>query len=290
MNLMDKMEQKFGRGRGPNLMLVLIGCYAVGFVVSYIFPAFEMLICFNPELILKGQVWRIITFVFTPNASNLFLAILTCYIYFSISKALEQIIGKFRLNFFLILGLVLEIIAGFIYYYVCKANVLTVMNAGYVMYLNPYYLYAMLFVLFAMIFPDARFLFMLFIPVRGRWMVFITLALYMLDVAQAFANGMPGYGWLLVTMIIAALLTVIIFIVLTGQRIRVRKRSNVVNMKAYSQTKTQEKKPRHKCAVCGRTELSNPELDFRYCSKCQGDYEYCSEHLYTHMHVGGTDL
>ena len=42
---------------------------------------------------------------------------------------------------------------------------------------------------------------------------------------------------------------------------------------------------RHKCAVCGRTELDAPDLEFRYCSKCAGDHEYCSEHLYTHTHV-----
>ena len=43
--------------------------------------------------------------------------------------------------------------------------------------------------------------------------------------------------------------------------------------------------PRHKCCICGRTELTNPELDFRYCSRCNGNYEYCSDHLFTHTHV-----
>ncbi len=41
----------------------------------------------------------------------------------------------------------------------------------------------------------------------------------------------------------------------------------------------------HKCAVCGCTEKTNPEREFRFCSKCNGNYEYCSEHLYTHKHV-----
>ena len=42
---------------------------------------------------------------------------------------------------------------------------------------------------------------------------------------------------------------------------------------------------RHRCSVCGRTDISNPELEFRYCSKCAGAYEYCMEHLYTHQHI-----
>ena len=41
----------------------------------------------------------------------------------------------------------------------------------------------------------------------------------------------------------------------------------------------------HECAVCHRTELDDPELEFRYCSKCDGNYEYCQDHLFTHKHV-----
>ena len=41
---------------------------------------------------------------------------------------------------------------------------------------------------------------------------------------------------------------------------------------------------RHYCAVCGRTELTNPELQFRFCSKCKGNLEYCNDHLFTHAH------
>ena len=42
---------------------------------------------------------------------------------------------------------------------------------------------------------------------------------------------------------------------------------------------------RHKCAICGRTELDDENLEFRYCSKCNGNYEYCQDHLFTHKHV-----
>lgn len=41
----------------------------------------------------------------------------------------------------------------------------------------------------------------------------------------------------------------------------------------------------HKCAVCGRTDKDSPGMEFRYCSKCEGNYEYCMDHLYTHKHV-----
>ena len=48
---------------------------------------------------------------------------------------------------------------------------------------------------------------------------------------------------------------------------------------------TKAGEPRHRCAICGRTELDNPNLEFRFCSKCDGNYEYCSDHLFTHEHV-----
>ena len=43
---------------------------------------------------------------------------------------------------------------------------------------------------------------------------------------------------------------------------------------------------KHKCAICGRTEHDGDDIEFRYCSRCVGNYEYCLEHLYTHTHVG----
>ena len=43
--------------------------------------------------------------------------------------------------------------------------------------------------------------------------------------------------------------------------------------------------PRDKCAICGRTELDDPNLEFRFCSRCNGNYEYCQDHLFTHTHV-----
>ena len=42
---------------------------------------------------------------------------------------------------------------------------------------------------------------------------------------------------------------------------------------------------KHKCAICGRTEKDDPNLEFRFCSKCNGNYEYCQDHLFTHQHV-----
>jgi len=69
------------------------------------------------------------------------------------------------------------------------------------------------------------------------------------------------------------------------------RRKQVFHSQMREAQKTAEKIGRHRCAVCGRTEEDDPNLVFRYCSKCEGDYEYCQDHLYTHKHVtkGGMD-
>ena len=288
MSTLDRLEQKLKFLRYPPLMLILVIAYAAGFIIAKINPMIVLYLAFSPDLILQGQVWRLFTFVMIPNTNQIFMALLTCFIYFSISRSLERVVGRWKVNFFLVTGLLMLVIFGFLYYLIFSGS----NSAGNVMALNPYYLYAMLFVLFALIFPDARFLLMFIIPIRGKWMVFITLAMYMIDVIAAFVQGNFSYGWVLVFMIIAAVLSLMLFLALSGYRPRKRSgaRSNVIHMNSYAQNQKRQGTPstnyRHKCALCGRTDRSNPELDFRYCSKCQGAYEYCSDHLYTHIHVG----
>ncbi len=286
--MLNKLERKFRNVRMPNMMVILVICYVAGFVFGKIMPGLMPYLYFDPYQIMRGQIWRIFTFVFIPSSGDYFMALISCFIYYSISKALEQVIGRFKLNFFLISGILIEALFGFLYFFLFRGS----MNEIYLMLMNPYYLYAMLFVLFAMMFPDARFLLMFIIPIKGKWMVFVTFAMYALDVMQAFRQGFSGYGWVLVFMIIASVCTLILFLLLTGYRTN-NAPSNVIRRTEFRRKAAGHEKDiragktaRHKCAVCGRTELTNPELEFRYCSKCQGDFEYCNEHLYTHIHRG----
>lgn len=296
MSILEQLERKIGRNRGINLMLVLIGAQAVGFIMNYVFPAALQYIVFDPYLILHGQVWRLVSFIFFPNGTSIFMTLITCFIYFSISRAVEMTIGRFRLNFFLISGLVMQILVGFLFWLIFPYPYKNI-----VVYLNPYYHYAMLFVLFAMLFPDARFLLMFIIPVRGKWMIFITLGLYLLDILRQFLNGSFDYGWFLIFMISGAVLNVILFMLLSGYKLKKGAGARTGNRQnAYGRENPRMRRQgasgsyqgstgtgtRHKCAICGRTEKSDPNLEFRYCTRCVGNYEYCMEHLYTHTHVG----
>ena len=39
------------------------------------------------------------------------------------------------------------------------------------------------------------------------------------------------------------------------------------------------------CTICGKTDTSHPDLEFRYCSRCQGYHCYCQEHISNHTHI-----
>ena len=306
MSLMDKMERKLGFLSHFNIMIILIGAYALGFLLSYIAPSVMSYLVFHPALILRGQVWRLVTFVVTAgNSGSVFLALITCFIYFSISKTLEQIIGTFRMNFFLIMGILILLIFGFVYYYVMP-DVMTVYTVSY---LTPTYLYHLLFVLFALMFPDARFLLMFIIPIKGKYMVILTLVLYAVDIIQAFSSGIAAYGWLIVFMVGAAVLNLILFLLMSNYSFKRPSATSRNFRNAYNQgprrgpagfggfgggqrmnnpgqdQSYQQQNFRHKCEICGRTNVSHPELEFRYCSRCYGAHEYCMEHLYTHIHI-----
>ena len=303
---------KFTKENTPILLTVLLGLRVLGTILDYVLKdTFLSAIVFQPTLILQGEVWRLFSFVLYPYgaggiSSLLFLAIATWFT-FAIGRSLKLIIGEARLNFYLISGLVIEVILGFVYYYTMLAIPSMTLNAVYVTFLNPANVYYMLFVLFAMMFPDAQFLLMFIIPIKGKWLIFITLGLFLLDVVEAFVSAMRGvigigYAWILIVMIVAAVLAVILFMVMhkSGWKLfRVKSGSGAQKTAnaGFAGRKTERPKSedpvrmhrqgqtyRHKCTVCGRTEKTNPELEFRYCTKCIGNYEYCSDHLYTHLH------
>ena len=320
--MLNKLERKLGKIKWPSFMLILLGAYATGVLLSYVYPEALAWICFSPAHIFKGQVWRIFTFVATPTDSSIFMTLLLCFIYFSISKSLERIVGRFKVNFFLLTGWLITLISGFLYYWIFPVSSLLTVH------LNMHYVFSTLFIVFSFIYPDATFLLMFFIPIKGKWMPLITLGMFTIEIVQIFLAKQFAYGWLYLFMIVAAILNVVLFLLLLGFRFKKKSQSstqrhyqnetrgraggyqnyggNVYQNNAsrvedvrqdagygsYQRTSSGPRtvRPyRHKCCVCGRTDLTNPELEFRYCSKCIGPYEYCSEHIYTHVHKKPSD-
>ena len=147
-------------------------------------------------------------------------------------------------------------------------------------FMNTYYLNMSLFLAFAASFPNMVVYFMFILPVKVKWLGVLD-AVYL---GMAFLRGDLGTK----IAIVVAMLNFLLFFFATRNYKRVsptQVRRKKHYQKAVQQATTRAGEPRHRCAVCGRTELDDPNLEFRYCSKCDGDYEYCQDHLFTHTHI-----
>ena len=101
MNWIDKLERKFGRYAIRNLMYYVIVLYALGFIVQNMAPEFyTAYLALDPTAIMRGQIWRIITFVIYPPNNNIFYFLISMYLYYSIGRTLEYQWGAFRFNLY----------------------------------------------------------------------------------------------------------------------------------------------------------------------------------------------
>ena len=261
----------------PNLMYYVVILYAIGMFVQMFAPMFYIqYLMLDASAILRGQIWRIITFMIWPPSSSLFFNLLAIYLYYNLGITLERVWGTFRFNVYFFMGILGHVLAALLIY----------LLTGNVYLLTTDYLNFSLFFAFAATFPDMQFYLFFAIPIKAKW-----LAIF--DGAYFFYGLMFG-GMADRIAIIMSLLNFLVYFLMTRggkynpKEIR-RKQQFHAQMREASQPPKQGW--RHRCAVCGRTDADDPNLVFRYCSKCEGDYEYCQDHLYTHQHVtrGGMD-
>lgn len=290
------------RGFGiPNLMLYITIANAIIYLISSFSgnPALYNALCFDRGLILQGQVWRLVTCVFTSVFSYgnvLFVAVgLLCY--FSLGRAIEHTWGTFRFNLFYLTGLLLMDIFAMIF----AEMPFTVNGVTYIIGSGFYadmgsYLNLSLFITYATLYPESRFLFMFIIPIKAwifaifylvitLWEVFslplphalfplIALANYFLFVGRDVVNVIP-LSW-----------RINIRRLFRKKPAQGKKTGSIPFAGSYEAEHANVKAPyTHRCTVCGRTDVSNPELEFRYCSRCNGYYCYCQDHINNHVHI-----
>lgn len=275
MNFLNKMERRFGRYAIPNLMLYIIIINAAGFVMYMFNPQLLLYTCWSTGAILKGQIWRLVTFLMTPFESNLLSFLLFAIVYYSIGNMLERTWGTFRFNVYVFVGLLGHILAGFLVYFLFDIDMITMSTS---------YLNTSLFLAMALTYPDAQFLLFFIIPIKAKWMAAISGAFLIYNL---IAGNMATR-----VMIIMSLINFLLFAVLNRGAAghynpKEARRRREFRQKVRQAQNQASGRPLHKCAVCGRTDKDFPDLEFRYCSKCEGAYEYCMEHLYTHVHITG---
>ena len=284
MKFIDKLERKFGRFGIPNLTIYMIICYVIGYALMIVNPGILNWLSLEPAYILRGQVWRLVTWVLYPPSTSgvLWFAIAVLFFYYPIGTSLERTIGTFKYTLYILSGVIFTILGAFILYFLLGGNVLV----GNVF--STYYISLSTFLAYAMCYPDMQVLLMFIIPVKMKWMAIFYVVIVVYEMIQYIMAG----AWYLVIPIVASLLNFIIFYFGTKDFSQYNPkeihRRNEFRRAMEPQGRMKSgggAVTKHKCAICGRTELDDPNLEFRFCSRCNGNYEYCQDHLFTHTHV-----
>ena len=285
---LDRFCYKHSRFGIPNLMLVVVIGNALVWLLDQFSPGFSLssVLSFVPYYILRGEVWRLVTFVFVPTTNKVLLLAISLYFYYWIGSILERQWGTTKFTVFYLLGLVLNIIAGFILYLVLPYPVATV---------SMHYVNLSLFFAFATLYGDMQVLLFFVIPIKVKWLAWVDAALFAFDIILALAK-IPSLGLLALVGVVAPIVAILNYLIffwddLMATMGRVKRQTahrtsrQTVNFKQATKHAQQTKGYIHKCAVCGKTDTDYPDEEFRYCSKCNGYYCYCSEHIHNHVHI-----
>ena len=260
---------------------------------------------FYPQLILQGQVWRLITFIFVPldtGASSpfgqTFLFALSTFFYYWIGTALERQWGTTRFTVFYGLGVIFNIIAGFIIYAVFRSqlsavgtltpdqiqNLLTFASTASMSYVN-----MSMFFSFATLYPDMQVMLYGIIPLKVKWLAWLDVVFFVWEIGSALFSRQ----WIMALVPIIAILNYLFFFwedlvsMVNRNRVRVQHRTSAqtINFKKAQKDLKERRGYLHKCSVCGITDQDDPNMEFRYCSKCNGYYCYCANHINNHTHI-----
>ena len=262
-----------------NVLVWLLDEFSQGFSLS-------SALCFAPYFILQGEVWRLVTFIFVPTTSNLFFLAISLYFYYWIGSILERQWGVTKFTVFYLLGLVLNIIAGFVLYAFFPVPTVTA---------TMHYVNLSMFFSFATLYGEMQVLLFFVIPIKVKWLAWLDAALFAYDIIYSLVQipTVGTYAIIGAVVPIVAILNYLIFFWddLMASLGRVKRQTahrhsrQTVNFKQATKHAQETRGYIHKCAVCGKTDTDYPDEEFRYCSKCNGYYCYCSEHIHNHVHI-----
>ena len=268
--LIDRFCAKHPRFGVPNLALyIAIGQAVVG-ILSRLPPlrSLPVLLVFSRMAILHGEVWRLATFVFVPTTTNPFYLLLGCYVIYWTGQMLEREWGTSKFTLFYLCGVLWSILGG------------TILGLA-----DIYYIHLSFFLVIATMYSEMQVLFMFVLPIKMKWLA-------LLDVALILLQGLESGPYV----ILLALPSFINYFIFTwpfwSMKLgfaRRRADPQVINFKrAQKQAQKKAKETGgylHKCAVCGLTDQDDPSMEFRYCSKCDGYYCYCANHINNPIHI-----
>jgi hypothetical protein len=276
MEYIDRFCRKHPNFGIPNLIKYICIGSAVFWVLGMVNPVLLSYMTFDVAQILRGQVWRLVSFIFYPPSSGM-LTFIAIYFYYWIGNTLGQRWGTAKFNIYFFSGILLTLLYGVLLYLIWKIPV--PLTASYV--------YLSMFFSFAVLFPDVQVLLFFIIPIRIKWLGILNAAFFLYEIVSGPfpVNLLP----------IVAVLNYLIFCGgwLFGAIRRLfrqrtpQQRQNTVDFKTEVRRMEHEQRRKtytRRCEVCGRTDTDYPELEFRYCSRCAGYHCFCMDHINNHRH------
>ncbi|MFP4661584.1 MAG: hypothetical protein ACLFPF_05285 [Halanaerobiales bacterium] len=279
MKWLNKLQRKYGRYAIKNLMLYIVFLTGAVYLIDLLDPTGRFLgqLTLVPSRVMQGEIWRLITYVFVPPTRSIFI-IFALYFYYMIGSSLERVWGSFKFNMYYLIGIAATTVVAFL------TN-----GVG-----TPVYLNLTLFLAFARLYPNFQILLFFILPVKMKYLAWITWAYFGLIIIQylgglvlaVFSAGLryPDSGTV-ITLLIALSNYFIFFGQDIIKDIKLKGKVQKNRRKFQREKYWDHDEAIHECHVCGITEKDDSRMSFRYCSKCDGAYEYCEKHLENHEHV-----
>lgn len=259
MQILDKWERKLGWMSFPGLLKYYALFHVLVFLLQIVNPHIGTVLDFNKAKIMQGELWRVVTFLFADSgfggqgAFGMLFLFFMVMIAFMMSDALEGAWGVFRTTVFYYAGFAGLLAANFLYADPMSGNGL--------------FVYTSAFFAFATLFPKHEFLMFLVIPVQVRWLAMIAvIPLVIFLFSEPFYAGFVFLGFA----------NYLFWAGIPAMRGQARVAGSAVRMRKFEKAKLNGETAFHRCKKCGRTEVSDPSLEFRISE--DGD-EYCEDHL-----------
>jgi hypothetical protein len=257
MNLLDNIEKKYRRYAVHNVTLYLV----IGQVLFFVFALSGRFILERvvlvPERVLSGEWWRLFTFLFIPPVISPIFAFFAWYLFYLMGNALEGHWGAFRYNIFLLVGYVITVAVSFIMPLFPATNI---------------FIGGSVFLAFAFLYPDFQLYILFILPIKIKWLALLTWIGYAYEVLFG--------SWSTRLFVLASISNFLLFF---GSDIAWKMKSGKRVMAVQAKQFSGRKEAFHTCAACGITDLSHPQMEFRYCSEC-GGLGYCKDHIANHEH------
>jgi hypothetical protein len=262
MSFLDRLDRKFGRFGVPNVTAGFIALQVITYVITYPKPEIKHALLLIPVLVSQGEVWRLFTFLAVPPITNPIFAFFFWYLFYIMGTALESQWGTFRYNVYLLIGYLATVIVSFLTPFAPSSNA---------------FLQGSVYLAFAFLYPDYQLYLFFILPVKIKWLALITWIYYF----YVLVFGL----WPEKLLVLSSICNFLIFF--AGdirQKISTGKRHMEFQAKQAASAH-QESEPFHRCVVCGITDITNPDMDFRYCPECKESSGYCTEHIRNHQHI-----